>query len=254
MPHSHADPLAPEFLVRVAGADLPAPAAADMLHVSVYEDLEAPAMFACELLNWDPDKAVMKWSDGNTFKEGSELEVHLGYRDHLATLIVGEITALEVSAASSDVPRLTVQGFDRSHRLMRDRRVRTFADMTDADIARRVANEWGLTPRITATGERHAYVLQCNQTDLEFLHERARRVGFEVIVRDKTLTFRPAPIGHRGPATLHREVDLLEFRSRLSTLAPTPRATARAWNPRQKQSIVGRADADDAIATMGRTK
>ena len=100
-----ADRLAPEFLVRVGGADLPSAAAADVLHVSVHEDLDAPSMFTCELVNWDPDAAKMKWSDRTIFKPGGEVEVRLGYRDDLVTLIVGEVTAVEMVVASSESTR-----------------------------------------------------------------------------------------------------------------------------------------------------
>lgn len=246
-----AEQLAPEFLVRVAGSDLPQPAAADLLHVMVQEDVAAPAMFACELLNWDGEKAVMKWSDEDTFREGKALEIRVGYRDDLKVLINGEITALELTVASSEVPTLSVQGYDRSHRLMRTRRVRTFVDVTDSDIARRVAEDLGLAAEVAATSGTYSYVVQSNQTDFEFLHERAARIGYEVIVQNKTLRFRPRPLSARGSVTLHREKDLLEFRARLSTLAPASKTTVRGWNPQTKEGIVGKAAGSDAAAKMG---
>src|SRR5512132_38057 len=97
------DRLAPEFRISVDGADLRAPAAADVLWVSVDEDVDAPAMFRMELINWDPDKLRMKWSDDDLFKEGKQVEIRMGYRDHLESLIKGEITALELSVASHDL-------------------------------------------------------------------------------------------------------------------------------------------------------
>lgn len=248
---SAGDGLAPEFLVRVGGTDLPARAAADVLHVSVHEAVDAPAMFMCEVVNWDPDTVAMKWSDGDLFKAGKELEIRLGYRDRLETLMTGEITALELSVASREIPTLIVQGYDRSHRLMRGRRLRTFTNVTDAEIARSVATDLSLTPEVADTQQIFEYVLQCNQTDLEFLRERARRIGFEVLVRDKTMFFRPRGIGRGEAATLSRDSDLLEFRPRLSTLGPSPRVVVRGWNPQQKESLVGHADTGDATATMG---
>lgn len=248
-PHNR-ERLAPEFLVRVAGTELPPRAVADILHVSVHEDVDLPAMFTVDVLNWDQDRAALTWSDMETFKEGKEIEIRVGYRDHLEKLLLGEITALEISVAAGGAPTLTVQGYDRSHRLMRCQRVRAFSDVTDSDIARRVAEDAGLTADITATRERHAYVLQCNQTDLEFLRQRAHRIGYEVMIHDRTLTFRPRRISGQ-PTVLTREADLLEFRSRVTTLAPASRAEVRGWDPATKRAVVGRAEARDAAAAMG---
>ena len=65
--------------------------------------------------------------------------------------------------------------------------------MTDSDIARRVAEGLGLTADV-GHERTYPYVAQCNQTDLEFLRERAQRIGYEVIVRARRW-FRPRPIG-----------------------------------------------------------
>jgi phage protein D len=247
------DRLAPEFRISVDGADLRAPAAADVLWVSVDEDVDAPAMFRMELINWDPDKLRMKWSDDDLFKEGKQVEIQMGYRDHLESLIKGEITALELSVASHDLTTLVVHGFDRSHRLQRGRKTRAFTNVTDSDIARRVAEAMGFTVDAEQTQERFDYILQCNQTDLEFLRGRARSIGFEVIVREKTLVFRSRAIARSAAATLALDRDLLAFRPRLTTVGQAPATVVRGWNPAQKTAFVGQAGPDDAPAKMGGT-
>lgn len=243
--------LAPEFVVRVAGRELPPRARADVVQVSVHEDVEMPAMFACELLNWDQDRVAMTWSDADTFHEGRDVEIGVGYRDAVETLFTGEITALELAASASGVPLLSVQGYDRSHRLTRSHRVRAFSEMSDGDIARQVAEDAGLTAEVTVRGQHHAHVLQCNQTDLEFLRERADRVGAEVVVRGRTLAFRARPASAAPVATLSREADLIEFRSRLTTLAPASLMEVRGWDPATKRTIVGRAGKEQGARAMG---
>ena len=246
-----ADRLAPEFHVSVDDADLPAPAAADVLWASVQEDVEAPAMFRMELVNWDPDELRMKWSDSDLFREGKQVEIRMGYRDRLETLIKGEITALELSVSAEEFATLVVHGYDRSHRLQRGRKTRAFTNVTDADIVRRLAEDAGLTVDAEQTRESFAYVLQCNQTDLEFLRERARSIGYEVIVRGKALLFRSRPIARQEAATLAPDADLLEFRPRLTTVGQAPGVEVRGWSPQQKAGIVGRAGTGDAPSTMG---
>ena len=63
--------------------------------------------------------------------------------------------------------------------------------MKDSEIANQIAGDWSLTPKIDDTQVSLDYVLQNNQSDFEFLQERARRIGYEMVVTDAELHFRP---------------------------------------------------------------
>jgi phage protein D len=134
---------------------------------------------------------------------------------------------------------LTVRGYDERHRLARARRTRTFTGMTDSAIAEEVAVAAGLRARVTDSGEKVDYVVQHNQTDLEFLHERARMIGYEVRVEEGTLHFRPPP--HTGPAAarLYLGKDLTEFTPRLRALPQATELSVRGWNMIEKSAVVG---------------
>jgi phage protein D len=89
------------------------------------------------------------------------------------------------------LPSVIVRGYDRRHRMQRARKTRTFVTQKDSDIASAVAREARLSVEAVDSTVIHDYVIQANQTDLEFLQERARRIQYEVFVTDKTLHFRP---------------------------------------------------------------
>jgi phage protein D len=87
-------------------------------------------------------------------------------------------------------------------------------------------------------------VYQHNQTDLEFLRERAARLGYEVWCEDSTLFFGqpdvPAPVrlaGRRARGTLR----LKTFHPRLSSSETVQRVTVRGWNPEGREEITGEA-------------
>jgi phage protein D len=122
--------------------------------------------------------------------------------------------------------------------------------MTDSDIAAQIAGEASLSPRTEDSSVTLDYVIQHNQTDLEFLQERARRIGYEVLVEDRTLLFRPRPHEESETLTLNRGVELLEFYPRLSTLGQAEEVEVRGWDPREKQEIVATADAAEAGDSM----
>jgi phage protein D len=246
--------LAPEFRVRIDDADLPEGAATDIRTASVQEDVDAPSMFDLYVTNWDQNKLRMKWSDEPLFREGKQVEVLMGYRDRMQSLIVGEITSLELLIAGNEVPTLIVHGYDRGHRLARGKKSRSFANMKDSDIATTIADDLGLSAEVEQTSERYEYVLQSNQTDMEFLRQRADRIAFEVLVQDKKLLFRKRQNNKTETATLNREDDLLEFRPRLNTLSQTEAVVVRSWNPKDKQVMIGRATAADETHKMGGSK
>lgn len=251
MPAHGADGLAPGVRLRVDGKDVPLAAEADVIEVSVLQDVSAPGMFAVRLLNWDLDKVRFTWSDDPLFAEGGEVEVLMGYAGELAPVFVGEVTGLEPEFRADEAPTVTVRGYDRGHRLLRGRKTRSFTQIKDSAIAAQVAQEAGLTPDPVDTKVTLEYVLQHNQTDFEFLEARARRIGYEVRVEGKTLKFRPRPSDEAEVLTLDLEEDLLEFTPRLSTVGLAGSVEVRGWNPKDKKAVLGKAAAADAGSTMG---
>lgn len=245
------DTLTPEFRLRINGAVLPPMAQADMISVSVLDDVGATGMFSFSLHCWDGAEMRVKWIDDDLFKEGNSVDIEMGYRDNLERLFQGEITGLEPEFPNEQAPTLTVRGYDRRHRLMGRRKTRTFLRMKDSDIANQIAGDWSLRPEVEDTRVVLDYVLQHNQTDFAFLHERAQRIGYEMVVTDRTLRFRPRQ--NRGSAvlTLNREVELLDFSVRLSTIGQVEEVFVQGWNPKNKEEFVARSGTGDERPMAG---
>jgi len=242
----------PAFKITVNKKPLPDAAASDIIAVTVYEDVGAPGMFTLRLYNWDMDKLQVKWVDEANFAEGSPVEIQMGYQDsELKSMIVGEITGLEPAFNSDEPFSLTVRGYDCRHRLLRGRKTRSFAGMTDSGIAAKIAQEADLTSQVVDSQVKLDYVLQHNQTDMEFLQERARRIGYEVMVQGKELHFRPQQIAQPEVLTLSLEEDIVEFYPRSSTLAQVGQVTVRSWDPKTKEALIAQAQAGKETSTMG---
>src|SRR5206468_1749407 len=111
-----------------------------------------------------------------------ELSISAGAPNSTDTekLITGEITSIEADCHELVIYTI-VRGYEKAHRLQRARRTRTFVEMTDADIARKVAKDAGLKiGTIDSTSATHKHISQVAQTDWEFLKQRAREIGYEV--------------------------------------------------------------------------
>ncbi|MFO1429730.1 MAG: contractile injection system protein, VgrG/Pvc8 family [Candidatus Competibacteraceae bacterium] len=240
----------PAFTITVDGTPLPIEVALQVSRITVDEDVGLPSMFSVELAGGDTNNETV-WIDGNTFPIGAAVEIKMGYGNTLQTLIAAEITGIEPVFTSGVRPSLTVRGHDRRHRLLRVRKTRSFVQQKDSDIAATLAAEAGLTAQTEDSQVVHDYVLQANQTNMEFLQERARRIEYEIVIEGKTLYFRPVQNAQGEVLTLTPEDDLLEFYPRLSTLGQSSEIELRGWNPKDKKEIVAKAKKGDEVSTMG---
>jgi len=238
----------PDVEVRINDAALPDEVYLG-LDVEVQDDTEA--LSACTLtLSVQPDGGEeIEWVDAELFAVGGELEVKLSGSKALETVFKGEITGLELDLSGDEKGQFVVRGYDRRHRLLRGTRARTFAKTKDSDIAAQIARDHGLSADVKDTEIEHAYVLQDGRSDLDFLRSRAARIGYEVKVEDKKLSFRPAAAGE-GSVTLQAHEDLEEISFRLTAREQIGKVEVYGWDPANKEEVVGKAASGD-IEAMG---
>ena len=248
------EPSVPDFEVLVAGKALPLQTKALIFGILVDESVELPSMFALEISGSDDQDEANPWLDDDTFGVGKAVEVRLGYESDLESIFKGEITALEPEFALCRLPVMTVRGYDRRHRLLRGRKTRTFVKKKDSDIASQIASESGLTGQSEDSKVTHEYIVQANQTDIEFLRERARRIQYEVMVDDKTLLFRPAAHARSEALTITPTDHLIEFSPRLTSAGQVTEVNVRGWSPKEKKEIVGTGKTGDEVSRMGGQK
>ena len=230
--------------ILVEGSQLKAGVKGDLLSITVEEDLEAPGMFSLEFNSWDMKNQELTWVDDSLFDIGKKITVQMGYKNALTTLMVGEVTGLEPEFLENGEASVVVRGHDLRHRLLRGRKTQSFLDVTDNDIATTLIQKQAkLDLKVTKSTVKLPYVLQNNQTDLEFLQERANLIGYEIGVQDETIVFQPRQVSGSAIATLDRksQQNLLEFSPRLSTLSQVDRVLVQGWDARTKKAVTGQA-------------
>jgi phage protein D len=226
----------------------------DILEIMVAQHVEGGDLFDICINTLNSDSQRLKWIDSDDLSPGNKIEIQCGYRGKLSTLLSGEITALKVDYGNDQPAVIRLQGFDRLHRLRRGRKTRAFNEIKDSQIAERIAGELGLTAEVQDSGVVHAYLLQNNLSDIDFLLMRARRIRYEVLVIGNKLVFREAKNGLGESLSLEYPRDLKWFQPRLSTANVTSEITVRGWNPTTKEAILGVARAGDETSLMGGQK
>ena len=241
----------PESRILVNDVEIAPDLRVDVLETMVAQYVEGGDLFDITINVLDSRNLRIKWIDSDQLAPGNRIEIKAGYRGKLATLLVGEITALKANFGSDKAATVRVQGFDRLHRLRRGKRTRAFSEIKDSQIAERIAGELGLTADVQDTGIVHPYLLQNNLSDIDFLLMRARRIRYEVLIEGGTLIFREARNNLGETLALEYQKDLKWFQPRLSTAELAGEVTVRGWNPATKEAILGVGRPGDETTLMG---
>ncbi len=233
--------------------------ARDLTFLRVDEATDGMKTLELHLTGFGPTPNVNEerelWLDGAVLDFGAELGVSIGGGDGAYVVFVGRVSALESVVRIGESPSVVVYAEDGLMTLRQTRRMRTYADMSDADIAREIGGEHGLQVAADADGPTYRVVQQWNQSDLAFLRERARLLQAELWLDGDTLHF--ATRGNRSSTelTLIAGSDLLDVRCRADLAHQRTSVTVSGYDATRRERVDESAehDAVDAEVTGGRT-
>lgn len=236
----------------------------DLQQITVDESLHLPAMFTLVVHNSyipanEGQENQKTWRNEKYFKIGGKIKIgfvsstnqDINFGETFEeSLIEGEITAIEVHFEENSEAPIIVRGYDVSHRLHRGRYNRSFLNETDSDIVKKIAQEVGIKAgNIEQSGEPHEYIFQENQTNMEFLRERAAYIGFELFIQDRELYFRKP--SSKETLKLEWLLNFSSFSTRLTSAQQVSAVEVRSWDYTQKKLISATATKEKLITITG---
>jgi len=203
-------------------------------------------LFRCEasFINWAPGASGggMVFFQQGPLNFGKVLAVEFGPVGRSGAVFAGRISAVEARYPQAGPPEITVLAEDRFQDLRMERRTRSFEQVSDADVVRRIAAAHGLTPEVQLDGPTYPSLAQLNQSDLAFLRERMAAIDAELWVDDRTLYAQMRASRRAGSASFTYKENLLEF-SVLADLAEQRTAVhVCGWDVSAKGAIDESAD------------
>jgi phage protein D len=236
--------------VLVAGAKLDPKWRDATLEVKVVDSLTLPDMALVRLADPKGDSI-----DSHPLQLGKELEIKAGATGDRATtrIFKGEIAAVEPEFTAKGCI-ISIRAYDKAHKLNRERKTRTFQQMSASDMISKIAGESGLTADVTSTDVVHEFFQQSNETDWDFAWRLALMHDYEVVVDDSSLKFRPANKGDGAPLALKWQEALISFRPRMSGVQQPQTVNVRAWDPKAKAVVTGQATNGTTTSTAGVTR
>jgi phage protein D len=135
------------------------------------------------------------------------------------------------------------------------RRMKTYKQVTDADIAQAIASEHSLQAQVDAEGPTYDVVQQWNMSDLAFLRERARKIQAEIWFGDNALNFKTRDKRTATELTLVQGNQLIELQARADLAHQRTKVKVSGYDASQRESVDEEAgsDAIQAEVSGGRT-
>ncbi|GAA1604145.1 VgrG-related protein [Streptomyces globosus] len=245
--------------VQLGGAVLPDPLAALLTEGWVDASVNVPSAFQLVFTDGDssltqlyPQLAVGSKAVISPFADGVRG----------TPLITGEVTAVEVDTEPGAGRRLVLRGYDPGHRLLRNRRVAGYPQMTASDIVRRIAAQCGLVlGRVDATPTVYELATQPNITDWDYLARLAAendvRLSFDPDGRLEFAALRPASGAPadttpalQSPYVLEWGHNVLQSRVALTSAGQVQRVTVRGWDMLAKRPLAAPAPAGSSADVL----
>lgn len=211
-----------------------------LLNAVVEEQTEG--LYRAELTfgNWGArgDDVGYLYFDRALLDFGKELEVRMGSGEAAASVFLGRITALEARYPQNRAPELVVLAEDRFQDLRMTRRTRTFENVSDEELFRKVAAEHNLTAKVDMDATMtHDVIAQVNQSDLAFLRERARAIDALVWTRGEELFVTARSRVSTGRVSLAYGQRLREFAVLADVAEQRTSLAVSGWDVRAKEGI-----------------
>lgn len=248
----------PDIKIEIDGKKVPDNFYEDILHLSVEESLHLPSLCTIVINNdYYPGREDKEkpWKHNKILEIGKSLKVQLKAsttekfpekEKNPPKMFEGEITGIECHFTDESQAPIIIRAYDVSHRLHRGRYNRSFQNMTDSDIVKKIAGEVKIEiGKIESTQPVHDYIFQENQTNMEFLRERAFRQGYELYIRENKINFHKPKKDGNLELTWLKEIN--SFRVRVSSAEQVSSVEVRGWDYKEKKAIVETAEKDQVI-------
>ena len=117
----------------------------------------------------DPE---FKFLDDNIFLEDNTVKIQLGWSDTTYKVTFeGYISLIDIVFDSSGVPYLTVYCMDKTHKMNRKKKSKTYTNCTSASVVKQIVKSYGFK-FVTDNSykfTKQASISQSNQTDIDFI-------------------------------------------------------------------------------------
>ena len=217
--------LTPIWIVYADGARLPWKYEGALKKIRVSDRLSsigtASLVFGMSALDFDND---------DVFSEGSEVSVHLGYKDDVEEVFSGEVTGFVPRFGEYGAPQMEVKIETKLHRLDKGERTRAYENKTTSQIIKEIITKHNLKAEVEEFGPKHNYTEQRNITDYDYITRLAYRYGKAVWCQGSTVHVKTEITPSDDDVILERGKSIISARTRTSIAKQLSAAACTGWS------------------------
>ena len=217
--------LTPIWIVYADGARLPWKYEGALKKIRVSDRLSsigtASLVFGMSALDFDND---------DVFSEGSEVSVHLGYKDDVEEVFSGEVTGFVPRFGEYGAPQMEVQIETKLHRLDKGIRAKAFESKTTAQIIKEIITNHNLKAEVEEFGPKHNYTEQRNITDYDYITQLACKYGKAVWCQGSTVYVKTEITPSDDDVILEWGKSIISARAKTSMTKQLSAATCTGWS------------------------
>ena len=168
-------------------------------------------------------------NDG-TFTIGSEVSIHLGYKDDVHEVFAGEVTGFAPRLDEYSAPLMEVKMHSKLHRLNKGTRCASFEHKTPAGIIRDIVQGYNLNADVEEFGPEYNYIEQKNLTDYGYIMYLAGKYGKTVYCHGNTVHVKTEITPTDDDVILERGKSIISARTRTSIAKQLSAAACTGWS------------------------
>ena len=217
--------LTPIWIVYADGARLPWKYDGALRKIRVFDRLNsigtASLVFGMSAPEFDND---------DVFCEGSEVSVHLGYKDDVEEVFSGEVTGFAPRFGEYGALQMEVQIETKLHRLDKGIRSKAFEIKTTSQIIEEIITKHNLKAEVEEFGPMHNYTEQRNITDYDYITQLAYKYGKAVWCQGNTIYVKTEITPSEDDVILEWGKSIISARSKTSITKQLSAATCTGWS------------------------
>ena len=238
--------LTPIWIVYADGARLPWKYDGALRKIRVFDKLNAVGIARLTFGLPAPD-----FDNDDVFCEGSEVSVHLGYKDDVEEVFSGEVTGFAPRFGEYGAPQMEVQIETKLHRLDKGVHAKAFESKTTSQIIEEIITKHNLKAEVEDFGPMHNYTEQRNITDYDYITQLAYKYGKTLWCQGNTIYVKTEITPSEDDVILEWEKSIISARSKTSITKQLSAATCTGWSMMDCRGFAATATMKDIPLKIG---
>ena len=197
------------------------------------------------------DISAVDFDNDDTFVLGSEVSIHLGYKDDVEEVFVGEVTEFAPRFEEYNAPSMEVKIQTKLNELKKGHKCKSFENKTPASIIKDIVSKYDLTADVEEFGPEYSYTEQNNLTDYDYITYLADKYGKSIYCYDNIVYVKTEITPTNDDVVLEWGKTLISARTEINLRNQLSAVTATGWDVMKCEGFTATATMKDVPLKIG---